>query len=375
MYKRVTQRFILILIVILSLIVNINFFVDPGKIYFKKILSEQKVKNFAEAIFKSSNGIYIDDINIRMLKMSLINNSDSFHCILFGSSRVQQISTIRQGSIASQCKSLLNLGVSGAILNDIVIFSHEVLTLNYKPKIFIGIDPWMLKLGGDPRWGLYKEVFLNMQEASGFHGLQKRSSYDVDLLKNLLNFDYTMSSFKTLIKSDQESIKKADEKTISKNYRDFNVSLRVEFAEKFDYEIGGKEEVLLGDGSHVYASSYISRKKNSTIPLGEGYYKILDEPYTDEGIELLNRVINMYLNKSIEVNFVLMPYHPNVFKKGQTKSVEHIIIVENKIREIAAKKNLKVYGSYFSDVLNCQENEFFDEMHPTIECTNRIKYE
>ncbi len=74
------------------------------------------------------------------------------------------------------------------------------------------------------------------------------------------------------------------------------------------------------------------------------------------------------------MGFILTPYHPNVFKKGNTKPVKHFKIIESVIKKFGQKNNLKVYGSFFPDNLGCKNKEFFDFMHPTNECLSRIDF-
>lgn len=193
--------------ILMLVIGGINFIVDPGEIYFKKILADDiKSTEFSNKLFNSKYGI-VPGRSERLLKTTLAKGSSNFNfdCIVLGSSRIMQISSIRNtGNIKNQCNSLLNLGVSGGSIEDISIFSYIILNNTKLPKkVFIGIDPWTLKFGMDARYGAYKEyykkmnILLHLEESDDIFYINK-------LAKNLFNGEYLQYSIKELFKDTEK---------------------------------------------------------------------------------------------------------------------------------------------------------------------------
>jgi hypothetical protein len=148
---------------------GINFIVDPGKIYLKKILTDYRVQEYAEKLLKSRNGLVMADWNERAVKTALAKNSEILDCVILGSSHIMQVSMIRNtGDIQKECKSLVNLGVSGGGLEDLSIFSYLVLDNKKLPKkVFIEVAPWTFNFGKDIRWKENQNFYLRMNERMG----------------------------------------------------------------------------------------------------------------------------------------------------------------------------------------------------------------
>ncbi len=54
---------------------------------------------------------------------------------------------------SSYCDGLINIGVSGGTLEDIIIFTDVIQSKKQYPKrIVVGVDYWMAKFSGDGRW-------------------------------------------------------------------------------------------------------------------------------------------------------------------------------------------------------------------------------
>lgn len=358
MYKKYLKRSLTAFIVLMFVIGGINFIVDPKGIYLKNILADTKTTEFANKLLNSKYGI-VRPLNERFLKIALAKESGNFDCIILGSSRIMQISHIRNtGNIKNQCNSLLNLSVNGNSIEDIAIFSYLILINKRRAKkVFIAIDPWTLKFDMDVRFGAYTKYYHKM------NALLKEGDdigdmfYISKLAKNLFNGAYLQRSIEELFKKD-------------------NLSKNISYPKnQFSYQLGYKNTViLLPDGSLVYSKKRIAEFKNKPIKIDNGNYKIRGRAYDNLALQYLEKIIQLYQKNGIEGNLILSPYHPNVFKKGETKAVKHFKIVESVIKKFAQKNNLKVYGSFFPDKFGCTNEMFFDVMHPTNKCLNRIDF-
>ncbi|MFK5976303.1 MAG: hypothetical protein QM493_07340 [Sulfurovum sp.] len=368
MYKNFLRNSFILFIVIMIIIATINLVVDPGKIYFKNVIADNKSSDFLDKLINSKYGIIQNGWNERLIKTILAKSASRYDCVVLGSSHIMQLSRVRNtGNIQKQCKNLLNLGVSGGSIEDISIFSYLILNnIKLPNKVFIGIDPWTLKFNMDSRYGAYKSSYNKMNILLNEKDTGKNKSYLISIIKNLFNGEYFYYSIQELLKN---NLKREKEDNI--------FTQKISFPENnFSYETGYKEALILTDGSHLYDKAFILKRKNnnSKIKLGGGDYKIMGKVYDIETLAYLQKIVNLYKQNNIKVNLVLTPYHPNVFKKGDTKPVRHFEVMENIVNEFSLKNNIKVYGSYFPNKIGCVGREFFDFMHGTNKCLNKIDF-
>jgi hypothetical protein len=368
MYKKYLIKSFLIFLIIMSTIGIINFIIDPGNIYLKKIIADFKSAEFSTKLLNSRNGLIQTGWNERLIKTTLAEKSANFDCVILGSSHIMQISSVRNtGNIKKQCEKLLNLGVSGGSIEDISIFSYIILkNTKFPKKVFIDIDPWTLKFGMDSRYAENTELYDKMNVLLKVNENKNNISYINKITSNLFNGEYLIYSLEELFNN--EKGKESISTIFSKNI--------IFPTNEFSYNLGYTEAVTLPDGSHIYNMNWILKQKinNYKIPMGGGDYKISGEIYDKKAIDYLKKLIDYFKQNKIEVNLILTPYHPNVFKKGNTKPVEHFTVVESIVKKFGENNNLKVYGSFFPNNIGCKNEEFFDFMHPTNECLSRIDF-
>lgn len=350
----------------LIIVSGVNFIVDPGKIYLKKILTDYRVQEYAEKLFKSSQGLVMTDWNERAIKTALAKKTENFNCVILGSSHIMQVSHIRHsGNIQKECKSLVNLGVSGGSLEDLSIFSYLVLN-NKKPpkKVFIEIAPWIFKFGKDIRWKENQNYYLRMNERMGEKVEHQDVSYLGETTTNLINREYFSYSIRSLQKHGIKSI-------VAPLTQDI-----IYPKSSFYYRDGYSEPVFLSDGSLVYDREAIfkMRKKNLFIDGKDAVYKINSNIYNPKAVKYFEKILKVYAESGVEVRFILTPYHPNVFKLGDTQPVRAMKEIEKVTSQLAQKHGLKVYGSFFPEKLGCSGDEFFDCMHVNQECLNKIDF-
>ncbi|MFT5759377.1 MAG: hypothetical protein ACI9LM_004138 [Alteromonadaceae bacterium] len=351
---------------LMFLIGSINFIVDPGEIYLKKILADNKTSEFSKKLLSSKNGVVQSGWNERLIKTTLAKKSGDFDCVILGSSRVKQISSIRNtGNIKNKCEKILNLGVSGGSLEDLSIFSYLIFNnINRPKKVFIGIDPWTFKFGVDSRYAQNENIYIQMNELLNENENNESISYIKKLAGNLFNGEYFQASLKDLFD---------DKKSIIGDIFKKNIVFP---EDGFSYKSGYKQEVTLPDGSHVYAKNWILKQKDKKVILGgpRSHWGIFGQIYDNKALDYLQEIVVLYDKNEIELSLILTPYHPNVFKNGNTQPVKYYKSIENIVKTFGDENKLKVYGSFFPDIFGCKSEEFFDYMHPTIECLNRIDF-
>jgi len=348
----------------MSIIASVNFVVDPGEIYLKKIISDKKAKEFADKLFLSEKGIIQTGWNERLVKTALAKSAYNFDCVILGSSHVMQISSIRNtGNIKDQCNNLLNLAVSGGGIEDIAIFSYLLLhNLKHPRHVFVDIAPWTLKFNMDSRYGAYQNYLDKMNLILKQSEVSEGNPYFRKIILNLFNGEYFHQSLVALTDSKKNNVLSLFKKVI-------------QYPEKvFSYEEGYAQAVTLIDGSHVYSQAYIQLQRTKQVKIGDGDYKITGKKYDPMALNYLKKVIEMYKKRGMSISLIMTPYHPNVFKKGMTKPVSHMTAVEDLIKSLSQEQGIKYYGSFFPNKLMCKEDEFYDFMHPTNKCLSRINF-
>lgn len=341
-----------------------NFFVDPGDVYFNKIIAEQESKIFVQKLLDSKYGIVEEGWNERLIKTTLASQSGNFDCIVLGSSRILQVSSIRNtGNITKQCKKVLNLGVSGASLEDFAIFSYIILNNKKKPlKVFLGIDPWTLKFQMDNRYGMYDNYYKAMNFLLKQEKNTDSNRYNFQLFTNLFNMEYLYISTKELIKK----VKLYKEKKL------FHQKIIV-IEKPFSFFEGYKHIVILPDGSRAYSQDFIEKHKKRPIE-DISNYKLTGMAYEIEGYNYLSSIIELFQKFKIPIALVLSPYHPSVEKNHDNIKKVYLEEVEKIIQKLAMEYHLKIYGTYSAKSLGCEEEEFFDSIHPMNECLDRVAF-
>jgi hypothetical protein len=142
----------------------INFTVDPGGIYHQ---DKEKYQYLAIRSLDSKYGVVLpSSTDDRKYKKSIALNFGNADCVIIGSSHVMQASSYRDENFFPEiCKFIINLGVSGATLEDYMILSSLVMrnkSAQRDLKFIFGIDPWSMGPNRDMRWVNYgdDEVYL-----------------------------------------------------------------------------------------------------------------------------------------------------------------------------------------------------------------------
>lgn len=336
----------------------VNFYVDPGNIYYREMKIRQKEVDLVATFKRSDMGIYYNG-NERFLKTVLAKNSSSVDCFAIGSSRIMQFSSIRSLNIRKQCKHLLNLAVSGASFEDIFIFLDIIqnLKLDSHPKIIIGIDPWTLKFSMDVRYLTYKGHFDNFILQNGLSSTKRAGEQNqYNKILNLINLEYTSLSIKRIFAS-KESPRQED-------------ALYSSVVSKSDPN-HFKDAITLPDGSHLYSAEYIENNTTSEEYRQSPDYKLNGEVVDPAAVSLFFEAIEV-LKNDYKIILLLTPYHHSAFSTENLKYQKYFNQVEETVRSFGQKLNIKILGSFNPKSVGCQADEFYDFMHPKSSCINRI---
>jgi hypothetical protein len=360
-----------------SCVVAVNVVGDAGVIYLQRFYTNQQVRAFAREILSEKVGVEAGG-NEREMKHALARQAGAFDCVVIGSSRSLQVSTLRKpSSVARSCERLLNLGVSGAAIEDVLVYSRVVLDAWQMPeRMYLALDPWMLQLGKDARYGVFEEDYramLDELETRGAGGV----SYRERLAMNLLNAEYFRASAEVLWESGfdlgpreaEGHAWRADDESAFRS------------VPAFDFSHGYERPVWLADGSFAYSTAQLEAKlrRVRALKTGGGGYKLGNDvtgsdAIDDDTVELVAKLITLLGKRGIEVSILLMPYHPTVFEGAADGPLHTIVAVEERLRQLAANHGVAMYGSYDPRRLGCSPEWFHDDMHPSKACVDRVDF-
>ena len=116
-------------------------------------------KNYAIKLSKN-NAIFLPSFDDRkFIKNRIYYEKRDFNSIAIGSSRIMQINDNLDDN------QILNLGVNGASIEDMVIFTLMSIEKLKPSKIYIGLDPWLFnKNNSQKRWRSLKKEFKIAEE-------------------------------------------------------------------------------------------------------------------------------------------------------------------------------------------------------------------
>ncbi len=302
-------------------------------------------KNSTEAnlakLLLNKNAVYATKMDERkFIKNRIIYENLKPKILVIGSSRIMQISNDNFN------KQILNLGVSGASVEDHIAITLMALEKFNVDTILLGADPWLFNdFANQIRWKSISEEYKNSLKS-----IQQNSKN----FKVIENKHYRENYF-------------FYEQFIEKLYNFLNIR-------KLDLEIKANQidnltkEVILRDGKRVVTSKEIEGKiKANVIEYSMYKYKFSDEYY--EIYKSFIKHLTDVHNK--EVVLVLPPYYLPSYKLS-IQAKPFYIDLERKFKELSKETNIKIIGSYDASLVSCDDDEFYDDMHPKDSCMKKI---
>ena len=344
-------------------VATINYTVNPGKIYpplpifdsYDRLSPKQIIKQLVQ----SDHGIIVanDTWNGRDLKHALALRPTTAECAVIGSSRVMQISSVRkERSLSDNCPSLINLGVSGASLEDFLALSETILRNEKPPKVIVfGIDLRSLNFNRDSKWIRHKQNFFNIKSKLEGEYPEDNSFSTLALVRNLINLEYFLRSLQLILSEKTQLIKKVQE---------------------FDHQLGIGSSVLLPDGSLIHsAESILSDEVYNKLQFNNGEtFGIRGSQWVNEkAVELFIRLVNHLQQLKFKIILILTPFHPVAWNIAEQSGITEITVVESKVHEIARLTGVQVIGSYNPIHIGCTADDFFNGAHPKAKCVTKIE--
>ena len=289
----------------------------------------------------NKNAVYATKMDERQfIKNRIIYENLKPKVLVIGSSRIMQISNDNFN------QQTLNLGVSGASIEDHITITLMALEKFNVDIILLAADPWLFNhFSYQERWKSiseeYKVSLKNIQLKSKDYNIIQNKNYSEKYLFNELLLE-KLYSFLNIRKLDLE----LKEKQIN------NLT----------------KQVILRDGKRVNSNKEIKEKnKADVIEYSMNPYEFSDEFYEiyKSFIEHLTDVHNK------EVILVLPPYYLPSYKLT-IQEKPFYLDVEDKFKKLSKETNIKIIGSYDASLVPCDVNEFYDDHHPKDSCMKKI---
>jgi len=295
------------------------------------------------ALLAKNKFVYYQNMDDRkFIEGRLMFDLGNFDHVLVGSSRIMQINSQMMGA------PILNLGVSGASIEDDIAFLLEAVAKLSPKSVFISADPWLLnKFDGQDRYKSTDELYAYW-------------------LEKLENGDQYMQPFYS-----GDSLY-AKSKRTTLNWHDVILNIR---PDRNIVPIDGSMEAYSKkayDGHHIYSQEYRKKRLLRTEEI-LSYVDYSMKPFFYESIseERLKALIKYLKIHGVHFTFILSPYHPKVY--SFMKSERPIFLeLEKRFRQIASDSNVSIIGSYDPHMVGCFANEFYDGMHPDEDCMFKI---
>ena len=327
----------------LAIFFTITFIVF-GKVSEKVIKSLSKdISDHIANVLMKSKVIYAPNINERDLIRSRINCENlNPKTLVVGSSRIMQIGNNTYNN------EVINLGVSGASIEDDITITN-MATKKFKPStIIVSADPWLFNSSsGQDRW-----QFLNYEFTEALSVLKGNPKL------NIVNHDSKLT---------KENLQ---ERSLKKFYQFIN-----HYKYDASNDIPETGDKIRRDGSRVYNITYSSKtelEKEQDFPDLLNYSM---NPYSFS--EISRKYFEMFIKhyaKNYKVVLILSPYHPKLYDIIKKEQKPHIKI-ESEFRNLANKLNIQIIGSYDPAITGCVNIDFYDGMHPKDECIKKIMSE
>lgn len=339
---------------LLVMVVALNRIVDPAGVFRQNSYGQQ----YAKALIESQHGLWFpDSLDEREFKAELAKYSSHYECVVIGSSHVAPIGSEREYRSFPMCRNLLNLGVSGAGIEDQITLAWLALSSGKPSKLILGIDPWTLAFGKDARWEVrYPEQYQTA--LSTIHSASSSEATYSSRWKNLFSAQYTLRSLSHL----QAGIPLSSAPPPA----------TMEAAPKIDETLGGKSPVVLPDGSNLYSSAYIAGTRKARIPAGGDAYKVTGSLNELLAIRAYRSLIQWSKAQGVQPVFLMTPYHQNVWTLGTSPNVTAMVATETIVRQIGNEMLVPVVGSFRPEKAGCSADEFYDFMHPMASCLARL---
>ena len=325
-------------IIVLTISISLIIF---SIISFKFFSSKNSTEAHLAKLLTKTNAVYATKMDERkFIKNRIIHENLDPKILIIGSSRIMQISN------ENFDEQVINLGVSGASIEDHISITMMALEKFNIERIILGADPWLFnKNNNQLRWksiskeyNLAKKIILSQSEKRNIiHRFEENKNYHFyeSFLEKIYNkLNNRNLSFDLFLKN---------KNIITKNY-------------------------IQRDGKRIYGK----KRNKEELQVRKINYSMDKYEFSNENYTLYKDFIKYLKNiRKKEVIILMSPYHfPSYELTIKTKPYYYEL--ESKIKELSKSTNIKFLGSFDASNVSCFENEFRDYMHPDDKCMIKI---
>ena len=303
-------------------------------------------------------GHYVTDVvnfNDRAIEQLLAEGRTRAPDVLaIGSSRIQALPASAFPGVV-----FVNAGVSGAGLDDMLAVYALYDTTTRRPRrVVLNLDPWSTDRDDDaPAWGRIASAHSAMRRRLGDAEPPWRtgSAVRMSALRRLAAPEYFRLAVLSFRKYGSSGIR-------------FVVTDRAQNDEKTKAPDGTLVwSRIPPEKTEQLASDYVRRMRRGTAPYDGRHTAELPER-----ARLLEQFIRYLRAQGIQVDLLLVPFHPVVFAEFARRPLNPLVDAAARAREIARHTGASVVGDYDPNPASATAADFFDESHMRPEALVRL---
>lgn len=344
----------LFLLPVLLFIGIVNWYVDSYALL--RVTYDDIAAQMAEG--KNVEGLEESDYNDRnLLAARLSSQEEPFQIMILGSSRVYTFD-----HTMFETDSFYNAGLSEATIYDLMAVAGILFKLDKLPEtMVIGVDPFLFNTSHD------NEKWKELQSYATYMGLLMDGKFSEDMIRPSKD---TGRDFP---------------KTLSLDYFRYNVTLLPENKRFFvSYTENWETDGYLkhADGSVSYQRELREVRAEEVEEMTKQameehvVYRMTDYHEIDEDhFQQLSWLIDQLQGAGVEVILYLPPYSPMMYNYIESEEAFQITTdVEKKVKELAEKKGIALYGSYDPTGCGLEMTDLYDVYHVKTEKTADTYY-
>jgi peptidoglycan/LPS O-acetylase OafA/YrhL len=321
---------ITLVILVLFSYINYNFF-----------SSKNSTEALLAKLLANKNAVYSTKMDERkFIKNRIVYENIKPKILVVGSSRVLQISNDNFN------RQVLNLGVSGASIEDHISITLMALEKFNVDKILLGADPWLFNgLARQLRWkSISKEYQISLKNIQ-----LKSKDYQIIQYKNYSENYFFYELF------------------LEKLYKFLNIR-KLDLSLTTNQINNLTKDVILRDGKRIYGKGRKENKNQAEVI----EYSMRRYQFSNKNYQIYKSFIEHLKGEhNKEVILVLTPYFLPSYKLTIEEKPFYLDL-ENKFRKLSKETNIQIIGSYDSSSIPCDDNEFYDNIHPKGSCIKKI---
>ena len=340
-----------------------TFWADPSHRWHRNLVFAYSNLGEGEAWVVPQAGY--DERKLKTAHFKLAKRAD---VLVLGSSRAMQIST----SFLQPGKTLFNLGVSGASIEDYLAFWQLAKEENKIPEyVLIYADPWILNVKRDQnRWVSNKEYF-----ESFLQGVQPQRRNFLELFQ---------SRIRELANEGADLLSWISLKAAWDFFQGWQMGEAVasEGGVLPENKIPANKSAYLYDGSYRYPAKTIEPKASAAIRqiaseyyAGKSVYSLDQYANDSEAMKQFKSLLTDLKAHAVKTMIILPPYQPETYRGILAKPGYQTILPQF----AAAMESLAVESSetHLCDQMDptragCLGTEFFDGMHALVSCERKV---